>query len=552
MRAAGPPLLPALVLPALVLLAGPAALPGLRAQEETAPFPRAGEYAGTARCVECHPGQHRGLREGAHRAVLAAEALPGCETCHGPGRAHADSRENDVLRITMPPLLAQQGQTAFCGRCHQDQIGRHGGDMQGLQLAGKACTDCHAVHDRPLEVLPGVRFAARREASAAAEPTGSAACVECHPLRDSLLAASVHAGLAAGAREDGCETCHGHGSLHALTLGQARLITRADAALDGVETCRQCHQEVDPVRFHWRDREAPWLSAGVSCATCHRIHVAAEPVPAPEGPAPAPAPVPAEPGPPTNRTCAVCHVPALCTMPGSTHAALGAPDTPLAEGCGSCHAGGLAHAEASGRRDLVQRLGGAPADVQARACLVCHRGERTLLHVRQGSHFRSGVGCTECHGPLHGASPVTVAVDAEQHCARCHPAVAAEFRQPNRHPVPEGRMRCSSCHDVHGARPRVRDLELAERRCVGCHPRYRGPFVFAHQAGRREGCVVCHLPHGSSNRRLLQQADTQQNCLQCHGDFPSFHDQTMGAVFTDCIRCHTQVHGSNHSRYLLR
>lgn len=113
-------------------------------------------------------------------------------------------------------------------------------------------------------------------------------------------------------------------------------------------------------------------------------------------------------------------------------------------------------------------------------------------------------------------------------------------------------MRCSSCHDVHGDRRRIRDHVLTEQRCVECHPSYRGPFVFAHQASRTGGCIVCHVPHGSANRRLMRQVSTQQNCLSCHADIPAFHDQTQNSVFTDCIRCHTQVHGSNHSRFLLR
>ena len=66
------------------------------------------------------------------------------------------------------------------------------------------------------------------------------------------------------------------------------------------------------------------------------------------------------------------------------------------------------------------------------------------------------------------------------------------------------------------------------------------------------GCTTCHDPHGSPNRRLLHQVDTQQNCIACHGDFPSFHDQTQGSVFTNCLNCHTRIHGSNHSRYLFR
>jgi DmsE family decaheme c-type cytochrome len=537
-------------------------------QEPTAPFPRSGDYAGAAECIRCHEGQHKKLVRAPHGVILGATALPGCETCHGPGHRHAAADDNDPAAITMPAKLDGAAQERFCGRCHVDQIARHGGDMAGLRAAGKACTDCHEVHARPARpVLPGARFLARTDARSAAEPIGSAACVACHPLRDDLLQRSVHAKLAAHERADGCELCHGNGALHAASNGLARLITRPDRAADGAATCRLCHATVDQQEFHWRGRRKPFLAAGITCATCHRVHEAK--VDAATAAAALPARIPLAPSaqraapaagaaaavaaaPATNRLCATCHVPALCTMPGSTHALLGGPDLPLAQGCGSCHRGGEAHARAAGRRDLVERLGGAPAAVQAAACLQCHRKAEALRHVDQGVHQRRGVGCVDCHGPLHGADPTTVTASAESNCQRCHAQQVAEFRQPNHHPVPEGRMQCSSCHEVHGARPRVRDLELCEQKCVECHAQYRGPFVYAHQASRRDGCVVCHVPHGSPNRRLLQQTNSQQNCLQCHGDFPVFHDQTPGAVFTDCMHCHTEVHGSNHSRFLFR
>lgn len=523
----------------------------LPAQEPTAPFPRAGEYAGQAECVRCHDGQHRRLLRGAHGAILDVKTLPGCETCHGPGQAHAADEGEDLARITMPAKLGLQAQRAFCGRCHQDQIERHGGDFAGFVQAGKACTDCHEVHVRARTTeLPRAHFRSRSECDAGAEPLGSKQCVECHPLRDELLAASAHASLASGAHASGCETCHGEGSLHESTKGLARLITRPDRTADGIATCRSCHQGVDAVEFHWRGKRKPQLTSGVTCTTCHQVHVRKGPAPA----AAAAAQVAAQSAAPaaTNRTCAKCHVPALCTMPGSTHASLGGLDVALEAGCASCHRGGLAHAEASGRRDLVDPVRGTPSAQQAKLCLQCHRDDRPLQHVKQGHHERAGVGCVECHAPVHGATRVDVADAAERACQRCHPAVTQQFALSNHHPVPEGRMRCASCHDVHGDRHRVRDLELTERRCVECHPRYRGPFVFAHQAGRRDGCVVCHEPHGTSNRRLLKQVNTQQNCLQCHGDYPSFHDQTPGAVFTNCIRCHTEVHGSNHARFLFR
>ncbi|MGE3174060.1 MAG: cytochrome c3 family protein [Planctomycetota bacterium] len=527
----------------LLLAAGTLA----RAQD-TAPFPRVGDYVGAAECARCHERQHRRFLSGAHAVVLEHAALPGCETCHGPGRAHAESADNDLGAITMPKALAPAAQTAFCARCHQDQIERHGGDLPGLLQSGRTCTECHEIHGRPdAGPLPGVRFAARAHADAVSDAAGSAECAACHPIRDALLRQSAHRDLAADARGDGCERCHGHGVLHADARGEARLITRPDRAADGVATCRSCHPEVDAVRFHWAERRAPYLAEGVVCATCHRVHEPRERDAATAAGAPHTAGAAA-----TNRACAACHVPALFTMPGSTHHLLGGPDVPLDRGCGSCHAGALDHAERGGRRELVQRLGGAPAAVQAQACMQCHREDEALRGVAHGAHARADVGCADCHGPLHGADPVHVRDDAERSCARCHADVAAEFRQPNHHPVPEGTMHCSSCHDVHRDRQRIRDLHLTQGVCADCHPRHAGPFVFAHQAGRRDGCVACHVPHGGANRRLLRQPNSQQNCLSCHGDFPAFHDQTIGAVFTDCLRCHTEVHGSNHSRFLFR
>lgn len=519
--------------------------------QDTAPFPRTGEYVGAAVCIECHKPQHQRLLRGSHALILQSADLVGCETCHGPGKEHTLAKDNDTARITLPASFAAAAQAEFCGRCHQHEIRHHGGDMAGLQQAGKSCSDCHQVHrKRDAEVLPGVRFGAVAESRTAAQRVGSKACIECHPIRDQLLAQSAHQSLAAHASATGCEDCHGNGDKHIETNGLARLITRPDRSKDGVATCRSCHEKVDAQDFHWAGKSKPYLSAGVTCTTCHTVHkatvtAAAAATPAASGPV---TEIPVA----TNRVCATCHAPASCTMPGSTHASIGTLGTPLERGCASCHEGGLAHAQSGGKKALVQSMREVPAAEQARLCLSCHRDSEKLQHVTQGAHLRHNVGCLECHAPVHGAVPGKVTMKAEENCKRCHADVQAQFALPNHHPVPEGRMQCTSCHDVHGDMARVRNLELTQDRCVQCHKSYQGPFVFAHQASRRDGCIACHLPHGTPNNRLLQQVNTQQNCLQCHGDFPAFHDQTRGAVFTDCLRCHTQVHGSNHSRYLFR
>lgn len=522
------------------------------AQETTAPIPRTGEYFGTDGCVDCHEAQRDLIVQGVHREVVGPE-LWGCETCHGPGEAHGLDLDNDPQLITHPPTLAPAAQFAFCGICHREQLEGHGGDPQGFLQAGKGCTACHQVHEAaPALREPALWFATRAECAAKAEDIGAKACVECHPLRNELLGKSVHSSLALGQNPQGCETCHGAGSLHAESDGIARLITRPDRATDGMQTCRSCHDQVDPVEFHWVDRHQPLLTKDATCTTCHTVHRAEPPAPRVDGvtgQSTARSPLRAPPA-PTNQVCLRCHVPAFDVLPGTVHDQLGRLETPLAEGCAACHAGAEQHAAGPGRRDLVESMHGTSAALQLETCGKCHSDDLALRHVEAGYHYRSEVSCLSCHSPA--APRGRVQQDAEQKCQSCHPSVAAEFRQPNRHPVPEGHMGCADCHEPHGARFRFRDLELRQGRCVTCHREYRGPYVFAHQASRVDGCVVCHFPHGSSNNRMLRQATTQQNCLQCHADFPALHDQTPGSVFTNCLNCHTEVHGSNFDRLFHR
>lgn len=514
-------------------------------QDPTAPFPRKGRYLGKLLCRDCHEDAWEAITEGRHRQVVHGEGTLGCETCHGPGQAHGEDDDNDPVLITHPPTLAPSVQTRVCVACHAEQVAGHGGEPAGFLEAAKGCTSCHRVHESTPEVPhPGIAFRTRVAANNGAEPVGAESCASCHPIRDRLLEASHHASLAAAEDATGCEACHGAGSLHAETSGVARLITRPDHAADGIATCRSCHEQVHPSEFHWQDRPAPLLSDGMTCTTCHTVHEATETPP----PAPGGAAAGWPPEIPTNALCAKCHAPAFDVLPGTIHAALGKRDAPLTVGCGSCHAGAEEHARSGGRADLVDSLRGTDARHQQETCASCHQEQSR--HSNIGSHLRNEVTCLTCHSPAAPANDVRG--DAERKCASCHHDVAAQFRLPNHHPVPEGRMGCTDCHDPHSSRPRLRDLRLRERTCTGCHKQYQGPFVFAHQASRLDGCVACHEPHGASNRRMLQQHTTQQNCLQCHADFPSFHDQTTGAVFTNCLNCHTEVHGSNHSRFLFR
>jgi DmsE family decaheme c-type cytochrome len=567
----------------LVLLAS------ARVQDKTAPWRRAGKLVGEAACKECHEEQHKAISDGWHAIVLRSARMSACETCHGPGAAHCQhspgEKDNDPELITHPDKLTWSAQKELCGSCHKDQIEGHGGDVEGFPKSGKLCTGCHTIHvEKTPEPHAGVVLASLAEANGSSAKCGSKRCVECHAGRDQLLQQSYHFRLGSNRHPEGCEKCHGHGEMHAASGGHARLITVPSRAKDANAACLPCHENVDAVEYHWKGKHKPLLSKGLVCASCHRIHEEmpeAEKLDRLRGNA-RPAPMleiasfvasvsgAGQPG-PTNELCVKCHAPVFAqilqrapdpvgqrhtaahtALLGTIHADLAGRALPLDKGCGACHAGGEEHARSGGKKAPIDGLRPGPdqAKHQLRVCGACHSQDQSLVHVRSGSHAKNDVACTACHDV--GTRTGTTKRNSQERCADCHKDVAAQFRLPNHHPVPEGRMGCVDCHDPHGARPKIRDLELKHDRCVACHKEYAGPFVFAHQADRSDGCVICHSPHGASNRRMLQQVNTQQNCMQCHGDFPIFHDQKMGSVFTDCIKCHTEVHGSNHSRFLFR
>jgi len=138
---------------------------------------------------------------------------------------------------------------------------------------------------------------------------------------------------------------------------------------------------------------------------------------------------------------------------------------------------------------------------------------------------------------------------------------------PHHHPVLEGKMSCSDCHEPHkgiatkGAPTNIQQTLKAgglaflskNETCFECHTQQRGPFVYEHEAVR-QGCSVCHTPHGSVNQRLLNERNATL-CIKCH-----FQEQKIpGHIFIGEVDhsnflqqgtcwsagCHEEPHGSN-------
>ncbi|MEI6073643.1 MAG: cytochrome c3 family protein [Verrucomicrobiae bacterium] len=223
--------------------------------------------------------------------------------------------------------------------------------------------------------------------------------------------------------------------------------------------------------------------------------------------------------------------------------------------------------------------------VGSKACADCHevlvRDFRTAGHARLKAPGKNAenAGCESCHGPgsKHvaaggGAGSIINPRKDPEACFKCHLEIRAKFSLPFRHAVLEGRMGCGDCHNPHKGSVMkgggATNLMSKNEVCFQCHQAQRGPFVFQHEA-TREGCVVCHDPHGSVNQKLLT-ARNQMLCMKCHFQQQNrtVPGQTIapGAIMMGSVNhaddvargtcwsggCHEAVHGSqvnSHLRY---
>lgn len=222
-----------------------------------------------------------------------------------------------------------------------------------------------------------------------------------------------------------------------------------------------------------------------------------------------------------SEQCDMCHDNIYKNFPTADHARLMAQGTnALDAGCESCHGPCSTHAESGG-------------------------------DTKPPYTFTSGRSETSSYGAHLAVEP---ARSEETVCYQCHADVRGQFNLPNHHPVPEGRMTCSDCHDPHkgsilagGGTSLLSENEM----CLRCHPAQQGPFVFEH-AALREGCTTCHNPHGSVNPKLLVNRNSNL-CLKCHFVQQSGtqlliggSDHTLRLSQGTCwtAGCHEAVHGS--------
>jgi DmsE family decaheme c-type cytochrome len=245
-----------------------------------------------------------------------------------------------------------------------------------------------------------------------------------------------------------------------------------------------------------------------------------------------------------ENACAECHTDTAKAFARNPHSALGEA------ACASCHTGADKHiAEGGGDTLFAFKATDKPAE-KIKACLACHSGSNAQFMA--SPHGKASLDCTSCHS-VHSSGPEKHLLNAgtERACYSCHQDVFAKFDMNVRHKLQEGILECTTCHNPHVPATNDRLGGFKQEACLKCHTDKGGPFLYEHGASRIEGCTVCHDTHGSPNRHMLFSQSVSDLCFSCHTFAPQWHSG-FGEKTTNCVSCHTTIHGSNMSRIFIK
>ena len=286
-------------------LAGSAFASGA-SKKEPAPVTKAAaanpaDFVGSETCATCHADVAKKFGSNPHSKIslMHGNAQGGCESCHGPGRAHVESG-GDVTKILQITKASAKTVDATCLGCH---AGTHPNfERSPHGKSGVGCTSCHSVHNSQSEGASLLKVAQTRlcfQCHTDVKPAfsqpfhhrveeGLVKCSDCHDVHGGFEAKNLRATADRNAvctkchtenagpfayehpviKSEGCSTCHTpHGSPNPRLLSVNNINT----------LCLQCHSETNSAAFpHAVSPSGPAHNQSVqyvSCTTCHtQIH----------------------------------------------------------------------------------------------------------------------------------------------------------------------------------------------------------------------------------------------------------------------------------------
>jgi DmsE family decaheme c-type cytochrome len=261
----------------------------------------------------------------------------------------------------------------------------------------------------------------------------------------------------------------------------------------------------------------------------------------------------------SSKKCVECHEKYIQTFV-TTKMGMALPDG----GCESCHGPMSKHLDAPRQKPvLVVSQKNITPEQGSAICTQCHQSG-LQLYWQMSPHASADNACTNCHDIMSVDDPVRNKTTQAKVCFTCHEEQRTDSRKISHHPIGEGKVACSGCHNPHGSdAPHLLKKHTVTETCFTCHAEKRGPFLWEHEPVA-EDCTNCHTPHGSNIPPLLKSR-APFLCDECHdGPHHSVDPaglsvagaQGGGTLGTDgvvedftgraCLNCHSMVHGSNN------
>lgn len=229
----------------------------------------ADDYVGSQRCQVCHKEEYRTFLETKHADVAELpkwkDKMQGCESCHGPGKAHVEA-DGEITKIIAFSKQTSKQISESCLTCHAAKEERSNFRRGEHWRNDVSCADCHSPHNTHIASTKSKSATFIEQASQLKPNTASLfmlktsepqLCLKCHAEMKVQFAKPFHHRVLEGTIK--CSDCHNqHGGFESK---QTRLSFGTDAA------CIKCHTEKQgPFAFE----HAPVKTEG--CMSCHTPH----------------------------------------------------------------------------------------------------------------------------------------------------------------------------------------------------------------------------------------------------------------------------------------
>jgi len=374
-----------------------------------------------------------------------------CASCHATGIAtpkplnHIPAHDDCSVCHDSTDIFAS---TTFLSSVHQNLT--------------RGCEGCHTT--KFLSNRPDLFKAAGHV------PTGQD-CYLCHTVQAFKPSVFAHTGITGN-----CASCHDGKTSHVAVGALGAPDTTIHRSTN--QDCGTCHNTVSFANAYV-DHSGPEV-VGKRCDSCHdggaggAIGKHASHIP-------------------TNKDCAVCHVPGSFTTAVFSHSG-------IVDNCASCHNGTKATGKTADHLPTTED------------CSLCH-----VTTAFAGARFdHTGI------------------VDG---CASCHNGTTARGKTPPPDHVPTNQD-CNICHVTTGFIPASFSHAGIVDNCGSCHNNVFAIGKSVSHVSTNQDCGVCHTT-SSFVGAGFDHTGIVDNCSTCHGVTATGKHSTHIATALDCHFCHT-------------